>query len=123
MTNPVFHFEIPVTDLDRAIQFYEGVFGYRLNRRTIDSYEMAFFPRSDGKPGASGALARGDVYVPSKTGPILYFDVPDIDPVLERAVQRGGAVLYPKTHIGDGSYVAEIGDSEGNRIGLSSVEE
>ena len=122
MTNPVFHFEIPVTDLDRAIQFYEGVFGYRLNRRTIDSYEMAFFPRSDGKPGASGALARGDVYVPSKTGPILYFDVPDIDPVLERAVQRGAAVLYPKTHIGDGSYVAEIGDSEGNRIGLSSVE-
>ena len=84
---------------------------------------MAFFPRSDDKPGASGALARGDVYVPSKTGPILYFDVPDIDPVLERAVQRGAAVLYPKTHIGDGSYVAEIGDSEGNRIGLSSVEE
>ncbi|NBU26980.1 MAG: VOC family protein, partial [Caulobacteraceae bacterium] len=70
MTNPVCHFEIPVTDLDRAIRFYEGVFGYRLNRRTIDGYEMAFFPRSDDKPGASGALARGDVYVPSKTGPI-----------------------------------------------------
>lgn len=123
MTNPVHHFEIPVTDLDRAIQFYEGVFGYRLNRRTIDGHEMAFFSRSDGKPGASGALARGEVYVPSNTGPIIYFDVPDIDPVLERAVQRGAAVLYPKTHIGDRSYVAEIGDSEGNRIGLSSVED
>lgn len=121
MSNPVFHFEIPVTDMDRAMGFYEAVFGFELRRQEIDGYEMAFMPRADGAPGASGALAKGDVYVPSKTGPIIYFEVPDIDPVLERAVSKGATVLYPKKHIGDAGYVAEFQDSEGNRIALSAA--
>lgn len=121
MTNPVFHFEIPVTDMERAIAFYEAVFGYSLERTQVDGYDMAFFPRADGKPGASGALAKGDVYRPSHDGPILYFDVPDIDAVIARAAARGSRVLYPKKDIGDAGFVAEIEDSEGNRIALSQA--
>jgi predicted enzyme related to lactoylglutathione lyase len=119
--NPVYHFEISVTDMDRAVRFYQSVFGYELSQQTVDGYEMAFFPRADGEPGASGALAKGDVYVPSKSGAIIYFDVADIDPVLERAVAQGASVLFPKKHIGAAGYVAEISDSEGNRIALSAV--
>jgi uncharacterized protein len=118
--NPVVHFEIPVADLDRAQRFYEAVFETKLVRQDVDGYAMAFFPRADGKPGASGALAKGDVYVPSKTGAILYFDVPQIDPVLTRATAAGGKVLYPKKDIGEAGFVAEIEDSEGNRIALSA---
>lgn len=62
MTNPVFYFEIPITDMDRAVAFYESVFGFNLKRKVVDGYEMALFPRADGKPGASGALAKGDAY-------------------------------------------------------------
>lgn len=119
MTNPLHHFEIPVTDLDRAVRFYEAVFQLRLERRTVDGYEMAFFPRADGQPGASGALAKGDVYVPSRHGAILYLDVEDIDAALARAAALGAKQLYPKTDIGDAGHVAEIEDSEGNRIALS----
>jgi hypothetical protein len=118
--NPVVHFEIPVTDMDRAVRFYEAVFETHLTWQEVDGYTMAFFPRADGKPGASGALARGDVYVPSKAGAILYFDVPAIDPVLTRALAAGGKVLYPKKDIGEAGFVAEIEDSEGNRIALSA---
>lgn len=118
-SNPVFHFEIPVTDMERAVAFYEAVFGYSLNSKTVDGYEMAFFPRADNQPGASGALARGDVYRPSHDGPIIYFDVPDIDAVLARAIARGGRVLYAKKDIGAAGFVAEIEDSEGNRIALT----
>jgi len=121
MTNPVFHFEIPVTDMERAVAFYEAVFGYRLTRKPVDGYDMAFFPRADGQPGASGALAKGDVYRPSHDGPVIYFDVPDIDAVLARATARGSQVLYPKKDIGAAGFVAEIEDSEGNRIALSQV--
>jgi uncharacterized protein len=123
MTNPVFHFEIPVTDMDRAVKFYEAVFSVKLTRRNVDGYDMAFFPRADGKPGASGALAKGDVYVPSKTGAILYFDVADIDETLLRAERQGAKVLYPKKDIGKGGFVAEIEDSEGNRIALNMIPE
>jgi predicted enzyme related to lactoylglutathione lyase len=118
--NPVVHFEIPVTDMDRAVRFYEVVFATKLAHQEADGYTMAFFPRADGKPGASGALAKGDVYVPSKAGAILYFDVQAIEPVLERALAHGGKVLYPKKDIGEAGFVAEIEDSEGNRIALSA---
>lgn len=118
--NPVVHFEIPVTDMDRAVRYYETVFQTRLSRQAVDGYMMAFFPRAEGQPGASGALAMGDVYVPAKSGAILYFDVPQIEPVLARAVAAGGKVLYPKKDIGEAGFVAEIEDSEGNRIALSA---
>jgi predicted enzyme related to lactoylglutathione lyase len=62
-----------------------------------------------------------DVYVPSNSGVIICFDVPDIDPVLERAVAQGAMILYPKKYIGAAGYVAEISDSEGNRIALTAV--
>jgi uncharacterized protein len=121
MTNPVFHFEIPVTDMDRAVKFYEAVFNVKLTRQKVDGYDIAFFPRADGKPGASGALAKGDVYVPSKTGAILYFDVADIDETLRRAEGQAAKILYPKKDIGEGGFVAEIEDSEGNRIAINMI--
>lgn len=120
MPNPVVHFEIPVSDIDRAVRFYEALFGYTLRRDTVDGYSMAFFPAADGAPGASGALAKGDVYKPAKAGPVLYFDVDDIDAALARAEASGGSVLYPKKDIGEAGFVAEIEDSEGNRIALSA---
>lgn len=119
MINPVGYFEVPVTDMERAIQFYTNVLGVRFERERIDGYDMALFPFDPKEFGASGALAKGDVYIPSKNGPILYFRVDDIDAVLKRAVAFGSKVLYPKKDIGANGFVAEIEDSEGNRLALN----
>jgi uncharacterized protein len=113
------YFEIPVTDMDRAVRFYTFVFGVSLTREIVDGYDMALFPPAEGGAGASGALAKGDVYVPSKTGAILYFRVASIDDILARATAAGAGILYPRKDIGDLGYVAEIEDSEGNRIALT----
>ena len=121
MSNPVFHFEIPVTDMDRAVAFYQDVLGLQLRRRTVDGYEMAFFPRDDLGRGASGALAQGDAYRPSLHGAIIYFDVPDIDAALNRATAQGSRMLYEKKNLGEAGYVAEFEDSEGNRIALTQA--
>jgi uncharacterized protein len=121
--NQVHYFEIPVTDMERAIAFYSAVFGYKLERTNVDGYDMATFPRNDNGTGASGALAKGDVYVPSTNGAIIYFTVEDIDEVVTRATSRGSKVLYPKKSIGELGFVAEIQDSEGNRIALHAVAE
>lgn len=118
VANPVSYIEIPVHDLDRAMTFYSAVFGFELERATIDGYEMALFPHADGRPGASGALVKGDVYEPSKTGAIVYLSVADIDRALTLATKNGAQVFYPKKDIGDQGFVAEIEDSEGNRIAL-----
>ena len=119
--HPVHYFEIPVLDLDRAVRFYETVFGYDLERAVVDGYEMALFPYVERGAGASGALAKGDAYVPSRTGAIVYFRVQDIDAVVARAVSLGAELVYPKKSIGAHGYVAEIVDSKGNRIALHAA--
>jgi uncharacterized protein len=118
VANPVGYFEVPVNDLDRAVTFYERVFEVSLQRETVDGYAMALFPAREGAAGASGALAKGDVYVPGKAGPILYFTVASIDATLQRAQAAGARILYPKKAVGTLGSVAEIEDSEGNRIAL-----
>lgn len=118
MNNPVFYVEIPVENMDRALTYYSSVFGFDLERQNIDGNEMALFPFEAGKEGATGALAKGDSYKPSKDGSRVYFSVLDIDSTLAKATSLGGKVLYPKTDVGDYGFVAEIEDSEGNRIAL-----
>ncbi|AHK01587.1 MULTISPECIES: VOC family protein [Rhizobium/Agrobacterium group] len=120
--NLIAHVEIPVTDLERAIRFYSAVFDLNFAEVvTIHDNEMAFFPFEEGKDGASGALAQGDAYVPTQDGMIIYLSVPDIDDVLAKAVANGSELLFPKTPVNENLFVAEISDSEGNRIAVQSA--
>lgn len=116
--NPVGYFEIPVTNLDRAQNFYEGVFGYSLERGEIDGNSMALFPLDEKEAGISGALCLGASYVPADEGCRIYFSTSDIAFTMQKAIDHGGKELYPKTSIGELGWVAEFADSEGNRIGL-----
>ncbi|MFN8167886.1 MAG: VOC family protein [Candidatus Nanopelagicales bacterium] len=112
-------FEIPVVDLERAIDFYERVLLVELERDVVDGHDAAYFPAVDGPVGAAGALMHGESYVPSADGTRVYLGVDDLEGVLERAVAAGGQVLYPATEVA-GTVVAEISDSEGNRVALQS---
>ena len=116
--NPVFYFEIPVKDLDRAIKFYNEVFNFEFNKTTIDGNAMASFPFKEGGLGVSGALVKGEIYKPTIEGVIIYFRTKNIEENLNLAEKNGGEVLYPKTSNGELGFVAEFKDSEGNRIAL-----
>lgn len=118
-TNPVVYFEIPVDNLERAEKFYTAVFNFSFEKEIIDHYEMALFPFEEKNRGITGALAKGDVYKPSKNGVIIYFKTENIDATLDKVLQQGGKILYPK-RIDEkyGFAVAEFEDSEGNRIAL-----
>jgi uncharacterized protein len=118
MTNPVIYFEIPVRDMDRAINFYSKTFDMTFERKKIDGNEMALFPYQPSGEGATGALAKGDSYEPSLKGTRVYFSTQDIDATLRNAISSGGSLIYPKTDTGDYGYVAEFEDSEGNCIAL-----
>ena len=116
--NLAIHFEIPVTDLERAIRFYETVFEIELERADIDGNERALFPLHEDKAGCSGALAKGDSYVPSLDGTRVYLVVSDIEKTIQRALLAGAEELYPITRVTENIKVAEIKDTEGNRIAL-----
>lgn len=111
------YFEIPVVDMERAINFYQTLLGIELEPGSIHEYEMAFFPYEHNGVGISGALAKGDVYKPSIDGIFLYLQIEDIDAIISKAVNLGSEVLLKKTEA-ESCFVAEIKDSEGNRICL-----
>jgi predicted enzyme related to lactoylglutathione lyase len=78
------------------------------------------FPADRAALGVSGALAKGESYVPGKQGVRVYFNTLSIDDTLRRVELAGGRVLYPKTSLGEAGWVAEFEDSEGNCIALHS---
>ena len=116
--NPATYFEIPVTDMKRAISFYEQVFGFDFQLEEMHGNHMALMPFAVDGSGITGALAKGEIYKPSHDGTLIYLRTENIDKTLVRAQLAGAKVLFPKTKAGEYSYVAEIEDSEGNRIGL-----
>lgn len=124
IANPVGWFEIPVTDMDRAIAFYEATFGVKIAKHDMGPLLMGWFPMYPHGKGASGALVlHKDWYKPSSfEGALIYFTAysGDVDIELQRAVKAGGKIAQPKKSIGEYGHVAFFIDSEGNRMGLHS---
>jgi predicted enzyme related to lactoylglutathione lyase len=118
-------FEIPVKDMDRAIKFYETVFGIKMQRHKMDNLDMAWFPWKEGVPGAPGSLVYNEeFYIPSeKNGVLIYLTTPsgNLDQDLEKVEKAAGQVIIPRKQISEEyGYMAVILDSEGNRIALHS---
>lgn len=122
--NIVGWFEIPVTNMERAVKFYENLFNIKLTRSKVGDVDMAWFPYTSDGPGAGGSLVyHPDMYTPSKEGCLVYFSSQsgDLSTELSRIKTAGGSVVMPKTEIGeDMGYMAVCIDSEGNRIALHS---
>lgn len=120
MANAADWFEIPVTDLARAVKFYSRAFGVTLHEMDMGPAKMAMFPMEPGAPGAGGTLIQDEGYTPSKDGSLIYLAVTDIDATLQRVKEAGGKTLVPKMNIGEHGNVAHFEDSEGNRVALHS---
>ncbi len=115
-------FEIPVSDMDRAIAFYIKVFKVEINKQKFGGTEMGWFPFDGKGKGAPGTLIKsGDHYKPSTEGVLVYFSSADVTNELNRIEKAGGKILQVKTQISeDHGYMALFLDSEGNRVALHS---
>jgi predicted enzyme related to lactoylglutathione lyase len=122
--NVVGWFEIPVTNMERAMAFYERVFDLKLTHQQMGPLEMAFFPWVDKGMGSAGSLVFAPVhYQPSAQGPLIYFTAfsGDLANELSRVEAAGGKALMPKTLINEEiGYMAMFLDTEGNRVALHS---
>ncbi len=115
--------EIPVSNMDRAITFYETVFAITITPVTFGGFKMGWFPAAGMEaPGATGTLVEQESYIPSKEGALVYFYSEDVQNELDRVEEAGGKIYQPKTQISEEhGYMAVFIDSEGNRVALHSV--
>lgn len=122
MNNPVVWFEIHVTDMARARAFYEAVFGFEFSGIDSPGMEMWAFPMLPERPGASGALVRMPGFPMGGNNILVYFSCVDCAVEAAKAVGSGGKVQKEKMSIGQHGYIALVIDTEGNMIGLHSMQ-
>ena len=116
-------FEIPVADIERAQRFYETLLARSLRREQMGPQTLAVFQYDNGD-GVGGALLQSATApAPGTDGSLVYLDAgPSLDAVLSRAGELGAKVLLPKLQLpGTIGFIAQIVDSEGNRVGLHSA--
>jgi uncharacterized protein len=120
MSSALNWFEIPVTDLPRAKNFYSRILQADLREESLSGRNMAILPYQNG--GVGGAIIQGEGLVPSAQGAIIYLDAgDDLAGALSRVEAAGGKIVMGATRLSDqiGS-IAMFLDSEGNRVALHS---
>lgn len=121
MQNFINWFEIPASDIKRAVKFYQEILQIEITETEMMGMKMGFLP-NDGK-NVSGAIVQGEDYSPRTDGTLVYLNGGhDLDLPLKRIEPAGGKVLVPKTQISpEIGFFAMIIDPEGNKVALHSI--
>lgn len=114
-------FEIPATEISRAVDFYQSVLDIKIERIDMPEMQMGIFPY-EGQM-VTGVILQAEGYKPSADGVTLYLNGgDDLQVVLDKVEGNGGKILVPKTlHADESGYFAIFLDSEGNKMGLHSI--
>jgi predicted enzyme related to lactoylglutathione lyase len=106
--------EIPVSDIERSILFYNQVFGWKQVPAEMHEYIVLDVP-DDCPYGIS--------LIPTKkerTGDsvVLYFQTENPEMIAEAAKEHGGRLRFGPKRLGAYGNVYQIEDPDGNRFGL-----
>ncbi len=123
LNNPVIWFEIFVQDMPRARAFYESLFQVTLEQLGENpDTEMWAFPMAMDRPGIGGTLVKMEGAASGGSGVRVYFSFKDCAVEAASVTQYGGHVYREKMSIGEYGFMALVVDTEGNMIGLHSME-
>lgn len=115
------HFEIPADDVQRAREFYQKIFGWKIHAYPDAEYTILQTGPTDEK-GMNQELGfinggmmkrQGDI-----KNPVITIDVPSIEEAFDKIIAQGGKIIRKKMDVGDMGYAAYFKDSEGNIMGL-----
>lgn len=122
MKNQVVWLDMPVLDLDRAINFYSHLLAGTVHKEKYEQFDFAVLPHEG--EGNGGCLIPSKPEDIIKRGPLIYFNVNGyLDNAIKSVVDYGGEIIENKHSIGPHGFRAIILDSEGNRIAIHSESE
>jgi len=116
MANPICHFEICVNDRKKAVEFYGGLFDWKIETDEGMDYSMV----STGEDLGGGIFqVQGEM----KPYTAVYIKVEDIDGTIDKAVALGAHEIQRKKQISaEHGFYGMFADPDGNVIGLWSKE-
>ncbi len=114
----VVHFEITAEKSERAVAFYEKVFGWKIEKWSGPmEYWMATTGPAD-QMGINGAIMPKTV----SQNVILWMDVPNLKEALAKITEAGGKQVSPEMPIPGIGISAYCMDTEGNQFGVLQPE-
>jgi uncharacterized protein len=113
-------FEIPATDISRAINFYQALLEIKIEKMDVEGMQMGILPY-EGQM-ITGVIIKADGYKPSADGVTMYLNAGEnLQVFLDKIENNGGKIIVPKTaHADESGYFAIFLDSEGNKLALNS---
>lgn len=113
-------FEIPATDISRAIDFYKEILGVEIERFDFPGVEKGLFPYQNQM--VAGVIMKGEDCEPSAKGVTIYLNGgDDLQTILDKVEGNGGKIIIPKRpHADKNGFFAIFHESEGNKMGLHS---
>lgn len=111
----VIHFEITTDDPERAVKFYEEVFGWKTQRWGGGNQTYWLLDTGSEEPGIGGGIMRRQPEFPPTVNTI---GVPSVDAFAKKVVAAGGSVVMEKRAIPGIGYQAYCRDTEGNLFGV-----
>ena len=112
--------EIPA-NMKRAVGFYRELLSIDVHEMKLGDNDYALFAVKD--KFNTGCLVKGEGYVPKVDGVVVYLNGgADLTGVLAKVEKSGGEVLLKKTFLSEeAGHIAYFKDTEGNKIGLHSM--
>jgi predicted enzyme related to lactoylglutathione lyase len=116
----VVHFEIHGDDSQRAVNFYQHIFDWQINKweGTEDYWLIITGPATE--PGIDGAILqrRGPINGDSVIAYVCTIDVPSVDEAIAKITSHGGTIALPKMAVPHVGWLAYAKDTEGNIFGV-----
>jgi len=111
----VVHFEINADDPERAVKFYQQVFGWEIKKWNgpIDYWLVMTGPND--QPGIDGGIMKRANPEATTYNTV---NVPSVDEFSKKIIEHGGKIVVPKMAVPGVGYMAYCADTEGNVFGI-----
>jgi predicted enzyme related to lactoylglutathione lyase len=116
----VVHFEIHVDDVDRAVNFYNTVFGWEFTKWEGPEDYWLIKAGDDDERGIDGGLIRRKA---PQAGVYNTINVSSADRYVRLIEEHGGTIVVPKAAIPGVGWVAYFKDTEDNTFGVFEADE
>ena len=126
MSSRVIHFEVQADDINRAKNFYEQVFGWKINKMMgAEEGGMDYWGLDTGPAGTPGI--NGGMYARPKDNKIYTYDctimVDNLEKAIDEVKKNGGKITKEKSEIKGVGWFAGGIDTEGNKFGMMQATE
>ena len=116
----VIHFDLSADDPERAAEFYQNVFDWRVNKWEGPGNYWLIQTGTEDNPGVTGGVA---ARIEAQDTTAVVFDVDSVDEAARKVEQAGGHIREEKRPIAGVGYLVMCRDTEGNTFGVMELDE